>query len=298
MTENKNTAVIFGAGLAGIRAYKRLKSTIDILAFVDNDKTKYSSRVEGLAVWSLSKLQNVYKNKERLHVFIASEFSEQIKRILAGKIAASDMSVLSAEKIAKLQFGESQDVHEKAITVLKTVSDFLKNNKIPHHIDAGTLLGLYRDKRLIAWDDDLDFSINFEHIQDLTEKHLLLTELLEQRTSSHWHLITLCSQTQCSVIDEGNIRGVKLVPSDDFLPNVDFFVKYRIGNFKDYALASRVIRMPAEYTETSKVYSALGYEWLIPCKTDEYLTYHYGDWQTPNKSWCLEELKNAEVFVE
>ena len=57
----------------------------------------------------------------------------------------------------KIKFNEYEDCNkEKA---LSTIIRFLNINQVDYFISGGTLLGLYRDGKLIDWDDDIDIDI-------------------------------------------------------------------------------------------------------------------------------------------
>jgi lipopolysaccharide cholinephosphotransferase len=49
---------------------------------------------------------------------------------------------------------------QELLNILKTIDEIFDNNKIDYWIDAGTLLGAYRNNGFIPWDDDIDISVN------------------------------------------------------------------------------------------------------------------------------------------
>jgi phosphorylcholine metabolism protein LicD len=67
-----------------------------------------------------------------------------------------------------MEFSNQRDI-EKARTVLIDVTDFLDEHKIPYCLEAGTLLGMLRDRDIIPWDHDIDISISIDHASDLNK---------------------------------------------------------------------------------------------------------------------------------
>jgi phosphorylcholine metabolism protein LicD len=47
----------------------------------------------------------------------------------------------------------------RQVALLKLFADLLERRGIPYWVDYGTLLGAYRNARIIPWDDDIDLSI-------------------------------------------------------------------------------------------------------------------------------------------
>jgi len=296
MSNDLLPAVIFGAGAAGCRAKVRLASRYHILAFVDNDKRKQATTIDGIQVWSKARLTEKIQKEPSLKILIGSEFSEQIFAALSADFPSENIEVLCAADMAKLQFGDSAEVHQTALLIASSLSTTLRSLDIVHHIDAGTLLGLYRDGRLIPWDDDLDFAIDSSEVEKvLTFKDEILSSLKDV-THTAWTLNIYKASIDYHAISAGDIRAVKLEPQSDTLPGIDFFVKYQCKTYKDYLLASRAIRMPAQYSKEIVNLEINGDTYPIPKHTADYLQYHYGDWRTPQKGWALQDLSNTKVF--
>lgn len=65
-------------------------------------------------------------------------------------------------------------------TNLKEISSILNNNNIEYCVFFGTALGIYRDKEIIKYDDDIDFLVN---AKDFEKTLNLLKDSKYQRTS-------------------------------------------------------------------------------------------------------------------
>lgn len=291
----KATVYIFGAGTAGKHALKNLAEDFTVKGFIDNAIEKQGTQWQGLPVYSPEILAKVPECK----VYIASEFFEQIQRQLCIELdlAPSVFQPLPARLLAGERFEHNLEHADTALNLLSACCQFLQKLNVMHHVDAGTLLGLFRDKSLIPWDDDLDIAFNSADIGCVIEKVHYLTEQLDDISNESWQIQTHYSQHAFGNVPKGAVRSLKLVcTTNACLPAIDFFVKYVNEEFSDYCLASRGIRMPAAYSSQTKTYTCVNREWQIPHRTEEYLAHHYGDWQTPNPNWSLQELKNTEVF--
>ena len=58
-----------------------------------------------------------------------------------------------------------------AIKMLKKVSRFLEKHNIPYILEAGTLLGVVRENRLLPWDNDIDITTTRQY-EKLLLKHI------------------------------------------------------------------------------------------------------------------------------
>jgi len=74
---------------------------------------------------------------------------------------------------------------------LVEVVNILKKYDIPYRIAAGTLLGFYRDKAFIPWDNDVDFFFNVDDIYSKTE------ELLQTFNNQGFEIKNVNMDLQC-----------------------------------------------------------------------------------------------------
>ncbi len=50
-------------------------------------------------------------------------------------------------------------IAEKALKMLHDITEIMEANEIPYVLEAGTLLGIVRENRLLPWDNDMDITI-------------------------------------------------------------------------------------------------------------------------------------------
>ncbi|MBF7072364.1 LicD family protein [Glaciecola sp. MH2013] len=286
---------IYGAGTAGKNALENLKASYDIKGFIDSDVKKHGESLLGLTISS----PDILKNKPHIKLFIASEYTEQIQQHLLaeGFIEQAQIQPLAARMLAVTTFADDKEKAEIALDVLQCCVNFLRALKVSHYLDAGTLLGIYRDQKLIPWDDDLDLAVNSRDVENIQKNLAKLVNDLHTLTKQTWqYQVHYASQTFGNVPKDA-VRSFKVVcESNTKLPSIDFFVKYVGGGRSDHSLASRGINIPSSYTESIIDFSCGDYAWPIPANADAYLTRHYGDWRTPKPDWSITELKSAETF--
>jgi hypothetical protein len=288
------TALIFGASLSGRSALSGISERYDVLAFVDNDVKKHGDNIQNIPIISPSKIAELNPDK----ILIASEFFEQIQQQLKQLVPQIVVEVLPARLIKPIQLKNSHRQGQTAVDLLLMLSKNLILHDVPHYIDAGTLLGVYRDNALIPWDDDLDFSVNANY---LTHSIHIIEQLLPKMfeiTGVAWVLHKYINQQTYGAVPIGAIRALKLLPDDDSgaFPGIDFFVKYIQGEHMDYCLASRGFRMPSSHFSDIQSHTFAGGDVSLPNHVEAYLEGHYGDWRTPQENWSLNDIKSSTVF--
>ena len=288
------TVVIFGASLSGRSALSAISEQYEVLAFADNDSKKHGVSIQKIPIISPSDIATLQPDK----IVIASEFFEQIQQQLKQLVPQIVVEVLPARLIKPIQLKNSHRQGQTAVDLLLMLSKNLKLQGVPHYIDAGTLLGVYRDNALIPWDDDLDFSVNAAHLtHTIKVLEQQLPNMLEI-TGVTWTLHKYINQQTYGAVPIGAIRALKLLPDDDSgaFPGIDFFVKYIQGEHMDYCLASRGFRMPSNHFNNIQNHLFAGGEVYLPNAVEAYLEGHYGDWQTPQENWSLNDIKSSTVF--
>ena len=274
---------------------QHVQQDYEILGFIDNDINKHQQTLHGYVIYPVEPLPN----RGDAIVLIASEFHEQIKQQLidAGHFSLEQIKALPARLLTNKQFNGDSALISDALKTLSACCKQLAAMGVKHHVDAGTLLGLYRDGNLIPWDDDLDIAIDSSGVKRVSDSLELFVSSLNHVSGGDWQVQTLFSKGRFGAVPENAVRAYKFVDcSADPLPAIDFFVKYVANGFSDYCLSSRGIRMPAEYTASISEYICHDDIWPVPGDTPGYLTHHYGDWQVPDPNWSLQKLENTQVF--
>jgi hypothetical protein len=169
---------------------------------------------------------------------------------------------ISSNNSTKIKIDKSKpyDKDEAFLKILK----LLNSNQFDYFISGGTLLGIYRDGKLIEWDDDIDIDVfsysyrkNFRKIIEFANKYGYPYQL----GSNYFHpKIYLCiANTKVSL---GSItRGI-------FKRNYFYRSKLRIP----YSLCKK--------TKNFKIKKNLYVK--VPLRTEDFLQYVYGrNWSKP-----------------
>ncbi len=171
----------------------------------------------------------------------------------------------------------------QAEKLLSDVITIFESCNVNYWLEGGTLLGLRREGRLLPWDNDLDISIHESEIGKLDK-------LQQTLKKNGFRIRTRTFSLDSDFFTKGNLRMIKIRTKRFFglvKGNVclDIFIKYTKNEKTYWEIANKVKNVPSKYYDTFKTLDFKGITYAIPELTDEYLTYRYGDWQTPVKDW-------------
>lgn len=295
-SKQKPVAIIFGASLSGKSALKSVAGSYKIIAFIDNAEAKQGTELSHIPVYPATKIPHLQFDK----ILVASEFAEKIHQQLVNEYSVdpSQIIILPNRVTKPIQFGNDEAFRQLSIKILLLICTSLNKANVAYYVDAGSLLGIYRDGALIPWDDDLDLAIPSGSLAQAKVVIENCLAELQQLTGEPWELISHLSEKQFGAVNSGDVRGLKLKSNKPHskLPMMDVFVKYIEGDVMDYTLASRGFRMPSEHILTLDTMEFEGCTINIPSKPELYLERHYGNWRTPTKDWTLSMLKNTTIF--
>ncbi|NLO12335.1 MAG: LicD family protein [Candidatus Cloacimonetes bacterium] len=182
---------------------------------------------------------------------------------------------------AKLE-GKNLDA---ALKMLHDVCHILDQEGIPYSLDAGTLLGVMRENRLLPWDTDMDLAVSsnnahkLKNIRRLIHKAGYLTRLritykdLGPVKARSYRLMRIYTRRFCFFKKE---------------QLMDIFFKYKQGNLYYWVVDSHnpiLQSCEAKHLDMLEQHSFNGDNYSIPKDYDGYLTHHYGAWRTVRKDW-------------
>ncbi len=172
---------------------------------------------------------------------------------------------------------------ERAEKLLADVIAIFESCGVSYWLEGGTLLGLRREGRLLPWDNDLDISIH----ESEGDKLSALQNSLKKKG---FRVRTRHFTEDSNVFNKGDLRMIKIRTKRFFgliKGNVclDVFIKYTKNDKTYWEIANKVKNVPSKYYAEFKTIDFKGDAYAIPKLTDDYLTYRYGDWQTPVKDW-------------
>ena len=181
---------------------------------------------------------------------------------------------------------------EEAENLLKVALDIFHTCEVQYWLEGGTLLGIYREARLLPWDNDLDISI----LSVETAKLPILIKSLNKKG--------LRVRTRTFEYDEmpyfkkGSFRMIKIRRKRFFgllkgKVCLDVFIKYEHNGNTYWKIGNKTKLVPSRYYHKLASIAFKGNNYYIPKFTEDYLTYRYGDWRRPKKDWDTFTNDNA-----
>ena len=178
--------------------------------------------------------------------------------------------------------GENLRVSMKLLHDATTV---LERAGIPYWLEGGTLLGVVREQRLLPWDTDMDISLDKRH-------QWRLIRCLWRLALQGYRVTVKNYRQDVGPFRRRELRIVKIRNYVRFLKKgdavLDVFLKKQVDDRFYWTVGDK--KPVLKYTPAA-FYTALttvpfnGKEYGAPQDTAGYLTYRYGDWRTPVKTW-------------
>ena len=167
--------------------------------------------------------------------------------------------------------------------MLAGVAKIFDHCDITYWLEGGTLLGIRRESRLLPWDDDIDVSMMVDQSSKLPQLYKALKKANYRVKLRHFENNDLPFQ-------EGNLRMIKIRERRFFgllkgSVCLDVFIKYPLNDEAYWEIANKKKKVPCKFYQSFKTINFKNYSYSIPELTDDYLTYRYGEWQTPVKDW-------------
>lgn len=174
-----------------------------------------------------------------------------------------------------------------AVQMMKRITRILEKSQIPYILEAGTLLGIVRENRLLPWDNDVDITITRQHIKRVKQslwKFWLLGYFVRVK---HY-------KRDLKYFKRGEIRIIKIKhvsPMNFFRKDVvvDIFLKKKIGNeyYWTVGVKSPVLKsVPERFYDHHAQIEFEGKLFSVPEDYTGYLECHYGkEWKIPVKEW-------------
>lgn len=174
----------------------------------------------------------------------------------------------------------------KAKRMLRDVADILDAAKIKYILEAGTLLGIIRENRLLPWDNDVDITITGTYEERLLQNRWRFWLKGYRFYVRHYRRDTgPFRKGQVRII---RIQTRRLLFIKD-LSLLDIFIKRLIGDeyYWTVDVKNPVLKAtPRHFYDETTVLEFEGKKYSVPQNAEDYLAYHYGkDWRIPVKKW-------------
>jgi hypothetical protein len=182
--------------------------------------------------------------------------------------------------------------------------DSLKKHNVKAFIDCGTLLGIYRDKKLIPGDSDSDCGILAEDMkpdyvddfaENLTSNGSMFfkpAEFISLHEDSGEGKYVNPKGFKYQMKKKGRFQTFKGKPI-----MTDLFLYYPYKKDRIYQYVSDYFRTKNDYVSgPCKRKTCNGYSFPMPCNPEGHLETAYGkNWKTPDPKWAG-DYKNVDVY--
>ena len=289
----KLKTLLFGAGQGSLTFMKNTSNEREFVGFLDNDASKVGKTFNGISIYSPNELSTLHYDE----VVITTQWALEVQRQLIEEICADQHKVIVPQKnqlknatpftnIKSLELGRD---------IISKINALAIERNIPLVVDFGTLLGLVRDQDIIPWDDDIDFSAPIEYAEDVEK---LLIDFKNKNSKKLDWIIQRVTDKQ------NNVAGLLLKFIDPKSESIEFttslcFRKNVDGN----AIHLPSLGMwyaPVKYFDSIEVITWRENLIQVPFSYLDYLTFQYGEWQTPKKDFQLSDYANLRTveFVD
>ena len=136
---------------------------------------------------------------------------------------------------------------KKAESLLIEIVDLINQNNIHYALEGGTLLGIYRENRLLPWDSDVDLSI-------LCCQLGKVDTLINDLNKHGYRVRTRYFESNNTPFEKGNPRIIK-IRNKSFLGLLkgsvclEIFIKYKHNNHVYWQVAGNTMAAPLRFYE-------------------------------------------------
>ncbi|MBN2103492.1 LicD family protein [bacterium] len=169
--------------------------------------------------------------------------------------------------------------------MMKKITRVFEDAGIPYILEAGTLLGVVRENRLLPWDNDVDITVTRQYEQQV------LSVLAKFRRMGYKVRVKRYTR-DLKYFQKDELRIIKIkhfsLPFFQSDVCVDIFLKKRIKDdyFWTVGVHKPVLKsIPGHFYENLTTLMFDGKAYSVPEDYKGYLTEHYGNWRVPVKKW-------------
>jgi len=174
---------------------------------------------------------------------------------------------------------------EIALKMLKDITTILEKNEVPYLLEAGTLLGIVRENRLLPWDTDMDLNVSSVNMKKLFSVRWKIW------MAGYRSKIRICKKDS-GPFKKGTPRILR-IQTRKFLffkgiSMMDLFIKFPMDDSYYWTVDDKrpVLKStPKHFYDNTTQLEFNGKMYPAPKEFKDYLTYYYGDWEVVHKDF-------------
>lgn len=275
--------LIFGAGGQGRCFIQKQGLTVGDALLTDNNQALWGSEVAGLLVIPPDpSLLSLYQR-----IIITSSFAKEIHAQLIAAGVENNCIHIPIKSLVTPKEVLSEGMRALALRVLDEAFRELLVAEIPAFIDYGTLLGIWRDKRVLAHDGDVDVTV-LTRPGDTAVTYRVAAIFLQA-----------LGREGCAASLISDDAGNQLIEfaSEGSICYFDIHsLQHRGGAILWEDSGATNLVSGDDLLPLREIHDPIGT--LVPNNTERYLRALYGDdWETPIDDWPLSYGLSRTVFV-
>jgi hypothetical protein len=289
---NSQKIIIYSLSWYSRAVYRKLKKdykNIEVVAFVDNDKTKQEKNFDGVPILKPSSLKKLSYD----FVYIGGRESHSISQnLIQEQLIQKNKIFLFTKNDIKLEDSQLKENNKIIINILKEIKNISQTHSIKYWLDFSSLLALKRNQFFSEYSDTDISLVNDSHMK------ILLSSLQHIQDKLEININTKYNKIESDFLKEGDLLKITLTNLTAIEDNepicIDICRKYFFQNkcFQPYP-NGKFFSCDKKHFDDQDWSSIHNIQVPQPLFLEDYIQSIYGnDWRVPNNDWQVSDYKN------